>query len=196
MKTNLLLFIILTLLLSSCSSSKKLLDQRDGQKYRTFKLDNQTWMAENLNYSTETGSRCYENKKRKCRIYGKLYSWEAAQEACPEGWSLPDSTDWLILKNKFEGQGRKMKIRSIYGRRPYIRRINGFNALPAGNYNDKNKFNSIIYDGYFWTSSSTDSGRVKASHIVFYFLGGHDLGLFESDISKGSSYSIRCIKGK
>jgi len=185
---------IFVLLFSSCSSSKKLLDHRDGQKYRTVKLGDQTWMAENLNFLAGPGSRCFDNKDKNCRIYGKLYNWEAAKTACPDGWNLPDSTDWLLVKNKFEGQGRKMKIRSIYGRRPYIRRINGFNALPAGYYDDKNEFSPRINGGYFWSSSSTDSGKVKVSHIVFYFWGGHNLGLFEGDISGGKSFSIRCIK--
>lgn len=156
---------------SACSDS--FTDDRDGQSYDMVQIGNQIWMAENLNFAgavdagainpkdgaanpnvnvsdgaAALASFCPDGDDRNCKKYGRLYTWEAAQRACPAGWHLPSTEEFhamFVAAIAADVRGAAMAqaanittvgglLKSTSG---WFKKGNGtdavhFNALPAG----------------------------------------------------------------
>ena len=75
-------------------------DPRDNYVYHTVVYKGRTWIAENMKYAGFSESelaketRCLEDS---CKNVGRFYSINVADKVCPDGWSLPDSSDMLTL---------------------------------------------------------------------------------------------------
>jgi len=166
-------------------------DKRDGKKYKTVEIGNQTWMAENLNYEIAE-SRCYDNNSANCEKCGKLYNWFTAttKEICPEGWRLPNNDDWNTLDRAGGGKLKARNGQESCSWTGYSCTDDyGFSALACGSalyFGDMYSFKSIGISGYFW--SSTESS--------FREDGAYDYmaGSLNFDGDKYNLLSVRCIK--
>ena len=206
------------------SSSNTLTDLRDGLTYKTVKIGNQTWMAQNLNYAPDENhvhslgdyawSGCYGGKADSCAKYGRLYTWEVAmdkagcgygescnnsyegsQGICPAGWHLPSYNEWETLFRNVGGE-------NVAGRK--LKSEEGWNY-----YSESTK--GIDYYGF----SALPAGRrddngdfnsagdralfwSSSEHNILYTYGmvlyHKYLGAYLYDESKYDAFSVRCVK--
>ena len=185
---------------SSVSNETKKLgsitDVRDGQTYHTTTIKNSTtatgsqvWMAENLNYATENSS-CYEDITGNCNKYGRLYTFDAAVEACPNGWHLPTLEEFNTMITAAGGEmyaGIQLKSVGAWETDWGESDIYSFSALPAGRWNGMS-YRDEGTNAYFWTST-------KYADLA-YCITIPDLSTsaYPDRCITSNRYSVRCIK--
>ena len=137
-------YLFTVLILVSCSAAQENIQPStsndsvkdiDGNSYKTVKIGNQWWMAENLKvthfrngdeipcvtdndqwFNLTSGAYCnYNNDTANVALYGRLYNWYAAVDSrniAPEGWHVPTDDEWQELVEFLGGDtlaGGKMK---------------------------------------------------------------------------------------
>jgi len=161
-----------------------LTDERDGKTYKTVNIGGHVWMAENLNYETDSGSWCDEN----CDKYGRLYDYYAGKNACPVGWHVSSDGEWQDLIETAGGRdvaGKNLKAKSEWKDDDMdgngIDRY-GFSALPVrkdGTY------------GSWWADCYCNASKGTAEVMYYNFptVIGHAV-----IIGDKSAVSVRCVK--
>jgi len=161
-------------------------DARDGHKYPYVTIGKQIWMAENLSHRTAKGSLVYEHgisapdTIQNNEYFGRLYTYESAKTACPDGWHLPTDEEWTELTDFLGGSevaGGKMKStgntddKTGLWNAPNKNATNesGFSAVPGG---------YKVSEGYFLGTHFPDG----------YFSGINLYGIYWSTTKRGSSY--------
>ena len=178
-----------------------LMDSRDGQRYKTVKIGSQTWMAENLNYKAAK-SFCFENNLNACDLFGRLYTWEAARKACPDGWHLPSKDEWNALEtfvadSLFGGKTDSVgyALKSASGWEEYEGKSGngsdafGFGALPAGSLFGDGTFDFVLGSTFFWEASEYGANEAYSRNLIYYGTKMIPFGFY-----KGGALSVRCVK--
>ena len=185
---------LVAMLVPNClaNNTGSMTDPRDGQVYKTVKIGNQTWMAENLNFETADGS-CFDDRTTNCLRYGHLYPWSSAMEACPEGWHLPDSTEWNALfaaVGGIESAGKSLKFTEGWRNSGNGTDEFGFSAFPVGILYGSSEQSSKNEYASFWSSTETSEEGAYGMYLNYYS-NGAKLGID----SKDAAFSVRCLKG-
>jgi len=161
---------------------------------RTVKIGDLTWMAENLNRNTDN-SWCSDNDDSNCARYGRLYTWDAAMNACPAGWRLPDTTEWnnLIVA---AGDNYAIKLRATSGWSYNGTDDYGFSALPGGFRSSRGDFINIGTDAYWWSATELSFAGVavvprEAWYQTMFYRGE---SMTKSIARKDNGYSVRCVQ--
>lgn len=117
-------------------------DDRDGHCYKSVKIGDQVWMAENLNYVDSIAhpffagkTHCLGNDPDSCEIFGRFYTQVAAMKACPEGWHLPFSDEIYTLLEIVSDASLK-SAEWTWQESPATNE-SGFSALPLGIFIDE-----------------------------------------------------------
>ena len=145
-------------------------DSRDGQIYKTIKIGEQVWMAENLNFKADE-SYCHDDNEDNCSNFGRLYTWSAAMESCPDGWRLPTDEDWTLLLTTVGGQISGGKF--LKSARGWLSLGNGtddygFSAIPAGVRFDNGNYNSDSAYAFFWSSKEDNAENAYGLFLQYY----------------------------
>ncbi|WP_290731354.1 MULTISPECIES: FISUMP domain-containing protein [unclassified Fibrobacter] len=192
-----------------------MLDERDGQVYRTVIVGNRVWMAENLNFAGNDDyplvlerSACLNFDDDNCALLGRLYSREAAMDnvscmfgvscdigdtlvrgVCPKGWHIPSNAEALALVNAF---GDELgDVRSAKGWSSYKEGVNtsGF-SMPASGCLDfgDDRFESPGKTGYVWAYLKGSNMR----YLIFRGPSDNDV-IIHSGYSSNIFVSVRCV---
>lgn len=157
-----LLFILLSRV--AFAQNTTFTDSRDGQVYTTVRIDNKLWMANDFAYEIEEGSWFYaddEKAAQKNRL-GRLYTWEAAKEACPEGWRLPTSDEYEELYIQYGTDEERLKAIGPKGKNELI-------FYYCGRRADLRSM-GLGTNGYYWSGDIKHSLTGKSDPRTAYFL--------------------------
>jgi len=165
--------------------------------YKTVVIGGKTWMAENLNYQTASGSWCYENDNSNCDKYGRLYDWNTARTVCPAGFHLPSRQEWNDLVAAAGGEsvaGKKLKARNGWSNNGNGTDDYGFSALPGGIRGSGGGFGAAGLKGSWWTATERNGNYNYAYNRHVHY--NYDR-VYESNDNftyLGLGYSVRCLQ--
>jgi len=162
--------------------SNQLFDRRDNKYYKTVKIGNQIWMAENLAFDAGQNCWAYDNDRVNVAKYGYLYNWETAKIVCPPGWMLPSKTDFEKLIDNAGGNEVIAYKNLIPGGKSNF-------SIQFGGWYSTGSFGSIDKNASLW--SSTVFGNDRAWYLYLYT--GNAYAIIGDNPNHGG-LSVRCIK--
>ena len=193
----------------------------DTNVYRTVKIGEQTWLAENLRTTrfqdgsnVNTGFIPGDDDNNLMR-YGRLYDWYDVineRNICPVGWRVATDTDWKILEryigiaeselNQHGWRGTNDIAITLKAHQPntLLKRFDQlqvnkhrFFAQPAGVKVGRWYLTQGMYSE-FWTSSSATEKEAYARTLAYSWWNSHKGQIRRVGLKKRYMLSVRCIK--
>jgi uncharacterized protein (TIGR02145 family) len=182
----------------------------DGNSYKTVKIGNQWWMAENLKVTRyrngESIDDCwaYNDDESNVSTYGRLYSWNAFSynpNIGPEGWHVPTDDEWEDLAEYISNQigsysksgddwyyvGTHLKSTTGWnvgnGTDDY-----GFAGLPAGCRNTSDSYSGVDEIANFWSATQDGETNGRCRSLMY-----NDV-FYRNSNSKDRGFSVRCVR--
>ncbi len=130
-------------------------DPRDGNKYEWVRIGNAVWTAENAKFAPVKGSVCMQ-----CNVWGRLYNWESAQDACPTSFRIPKISDYEALAQAV-GKNPAKKLKAAFGWNDggdgtdefnFGLRASGAHFAKSDVPEKSRKFKDAGDKAYFWTA--------------------------------------------
>jgi len=200
------------------NSNSMVVNDIDGNVYKTITIGSQTWMAENLKTTRyrngdkiqsvlepndwanlKTGALCYSNNEISNKAtYGTLYNYYAVvdfRNIAPVGWHIPTDAEWETLVSYlggFDEAGAKLKEeRLLHWKEPNsgANNTSGFNALPAGYRNVFGVFSAFNICAYWWSFTPQSE-----NNALYYYVRYESKTVIKNALGKTNGFSIRCIK--
>ena len=169
------------------------------------------WMAENLKFMSDN-SFCIGNDSTNCEKYGRFYTWARAvgkseyecgdgyrcnlngrvQGVCPEGWHLPDKSEFEVLLDAVGGEETAaLHLKTTSGWNDGFEGdasgfdTYGFSAIPTGRYviNGGAGFDLFGYSVNFWSSTETYAMGMSYDYEFAMVYG----------TLKSFAYPVRCV---
>jgi len=207
----------------SQNPTESITDSRDGKVYKTVKIGDQWWMADNLAWLpsvsppidesyTEPYYYVYDysgtdvnaaKATSNYSTYGVLYNWPAALTVCPAGWHLPGDVEWNQLEMAL-GMTQTQADSILYRGTDQGTQM----KATSGWTNNGNGTNSSGF--------SALPGGYRDDGGGFYGIGRHGLwwssteystdnawcrsllyngaGVYRDDFGRGLGFSVRCLR--
>lgn len=193
----------------------------EGNTYRTVKIGNQIWLAENLRSTRfQDGSKIPtafipNDDDDNLLRYGRLYDWHDVSDSrniCPVGWRVASDDDWKELertigmseddvhKKGWRGDndlaiGLKENQPDTLLKKFDRSQINQyrFSARAAGIKWKNWYFTQGIYSE-FWTGSEASEKDAFNRTLAYAWWNTHKGEIYRTSLSKTYMFSVRCIK--
>ncbi|UCC82000.1 MAG: hypothetical protein JSW46_13460 [Gemmatimonadota bacterium] len=167
----------------------------DGNEYRTATIGEQVWMAENLRVTRSPGGQpltsfFFNDDSIGYATCGRMYTWEVAmggaegetvQGICPDGWHLPSDADWTTTFEFVEGQ-------ATGGRGLLTGGFTGFEAQLCGGADFRGNYLYFNELALLWSSTEVNDERAYHHHVA----SDGELGKFAA--MKGARIYVRCLR--
>lgn len=181
-------------------------DSRDGNSYGWVRYGNLEWMSENFRYDMKDDSNCQlylnaDDSPVDPMVYGRLYTYSGAVNACPDGWRLPTDDDWKSLEKVFgmsdsEADGREWRgnvaglMLSMYGEKT------DFNILLAGYFTQNttaqtNGWRHLGSYGFYWTATKEPEKGTFYYYRKFIY---NSKSIYRESMEPGNMLSVRYVR--